>query len=64
MITKAQLKEQIDKFPESEFSIEALIERLLFINKLENRISASSRGETVPDEEMEKMFQKWSKSNG
>ena len=35
MITKEKLKEHIDKFPDKEFSIDELIERLIFIEKLE-----------------------------
>ena len=62
MITKERLKEHIDKFPDQEFSIEALIECLIFIEKLENRIAISKNGgATVSETEIKKAFEKWSK---
>ena len=55
MISKVKLKEQIDKFPEDEISIDDLIERLIFIEKLEYRISLSEKGATtLSEEEMKK----------
>jgi flagellar biosynthesis chaperone FliJ len=64
MISKTKLKEQIDKFPEDEISIDELIERLLFIEKLEKRIESSKNGNTISDKEVEKEMKKWLKSNG
>ncbi|MGM0581288.1 MAG: hypothetical protein ACQETL_11450 [Bacteroidota bacterium] len=62
MISKVKLKEQIDKFPEDEISIDDLIDRLIFIEKLENRISLSEKGATtLSEEEMKKEIEKWSK---
>lgn len=62
MITKERLKEHIDKFPENEFSIDELIERLIFIEKLEERISISKNsGSTISEAEVKKEFGKWSK---
>lgn len=62
MISKVKLKEQIDKFPEDEISIDDLIDRLIFIEKLEYRISLSEKGaSTVSEEEMRKEIEKWSK---
>lgn len=55
MISKVKLKEQIDKFPEDEISIDDLIDRLIFIEKLEYRISLSEKGATtLSEEEMKK----------
>ncbi len=55
MISKAKLKEQIDKFPEDEISLDDLIDRLIFIEKLENRISLSEKDSTtLSEEEMRK----------
>ena len=64
MISKTKLKAQIDKFPEEEISIDELIERLLFIEKLEKRIESSKKGNTISDKEVEKEMKKWLKSNG
>ena len=62
MITKERLKEHIDRFPEKEFSIEELIERLIFIEKLEERIAISKNsGATVSESEIKKELEKWSK---
>lgn len=62
MISKEKLKEQIDRFPENEISIDELIDRLIFIEKLEQRISSSERGEqTFSEEDMNREISKWSK---
>ena len=62
MISKEKLKEQIDKFPENEISIDELIDRLILIEKLEQRISSSEKGGTsLTEEEMRKEIEKWSK---
>lgn len=44
MITKEKLKQHIDNFP-NELSIDELIDRLVFIDKLEKRIVESDRAE-------------------
>jgi hypothetical protein len=64
MISKAKLKEQIDKFPEDEISIDELIERLIFIEKLGKRVASSETGETISEEQAEKEMRSWFKSNG
>lgn len=56
MIKKEKLKEHIDKFPD-ELSIDELIDRLVFIEKLERRIEQSKKGETISEDELNK----WSK---
>lgn len=49
MITKEKLKQHIDNFPNElsidELSIDELIDRLVFIDKLEKRIVESDRAE-------------------
>jgi flagellar biosynthesis chaperone FliJ len=64
MISKAKLKQHIDTFPEDEISIDELIERLIFIEKLERRVDASERGETISEKQAEKEMRSWFKSNG
>jgi hypothetical protein len=62
MITKERLKEHIDKFPDKEFSIDELIERLIFIEKLEERISISKNsGPNISEADIKKDLEKWSK---
>lgn len=62
MISKNKLKEHIDRFPEDEISIDELIDRLVFIEKLEARISLSEKGgSTITEEEMRNEIEKWSK---
>ncbi|MCF8371485.1 MAG: hypothetical protein K9H64_07675 [Bacteroidales bacterium] len=58
MITKEKLKTHIDSFPD-ELSIDELIERLLFVEKLENRIAESENNETISEAELEKEIQEW-----
>jgi hypothetical protein len=58
MITKEKLKKHIENFPE-EMSIDELIDRLIFVEKLEYRISQSKNGETISDEELKIEMEKW-----
>ena len=58
MITKAKLIKQINSFPD-ELSIDELIERLVFIEKLENRIVESENNEVISEEELKATIAKW-----
>jgi hypothetical protein len=58
MITKENLKKHIEKFPD-EMSIDDLIDRLVFVEKLENRISQSKHGETISDKDLKLEMEKW-----
>ena len=58
MITKEKLKKHIEKFPDV-MSIDDLIDRLVFVEKLENRISQSKKGETITDEDLKLQMEKW-----
>lgn len=60
MLTKKKLKEQIDKFPE-EFSIDELVERLILIEKVENGMNQSERGEILSDTDLDNEVEKWFK---
>ena len=62
MISKEKLKEHIDKFPEQEISIDELIDRLIFIEKLEERIVISEQGAaSLSEDSMKDEITKWSK---
>ncbi|RLD61477.1 MAG: hypothetical protein DRJ01_07845 [Bacteroidetes bacterium] len=58
MLTKARLKEQIDKFPE-KFSIDELVEKLILIEKIETGNKQSENGEVISESEMENEIKKW-----
>ncbi|HRC32546.1 MAG TPA: hypothetical protein PK736_03790 [Bacteroidia bacterium] len=60
MITKEKLKIHIESFPEN-ISIDELIERLIFIEKLENRIAESQQDKTISEEELKLEMAKWFK---
>lgn len=60
MISKEKLKEHIDKFPEEEISIDDLLDRLIFIEKLENRIRISEQeGSTISAPSVRDEISKW-----
>ena len=58
MLTKARIKEQIDKLPE-KFSLDELIERLILIEKIESGIKQSENGEVISEDEMDNEIEKW-----
>lgn len=58
MISKEKLISQIESFP-SELSIDELIDKLVFIDKLEQRIQKSENGETISEEELKKEMTEW-----
>jgi len=60
MISKERLIEQINEFPD-HLNIEDLIERLLFIHKIEERIKSSDEGKTISEQELEKEMAGWFK---
>ncbi|MDP2688232.1 MAG: hypothetical protein Q8O62_13485 [Aequorivita sp.] len=60
MITKAALKKHIENFPE-EFTIDELIERILFIEKLEKRIQKSNENDVVSEQKLENDMKQWFK---
>ena len=58
MITKAKLKAHIDQFPD-ELSIDELIDRLVFIDKLEKRIEKSESGDIISEKEVGQEMKEW-----
>lgn len=63
MITKEKLREYIDQFPD-ELSIDELIERLLFVQKLESRINESLQNDTIDEHTLKLQMEKWFELNG
>ena len=60
MITKKKLIQHIDKFP-SEISIDELIDKLVFIDKLEQRITSSTNNDIISEQELETEMKTWFK---
>lgn len=60
MITKAALKKHIERFPE-EFTVDELIERIIFIEKLEKRIQKSNENDIMSEEDLENEMNQWFK---
>jgi hypothetical protein len=58
MITKTRLREQLEKLPE-RFSIDELIDRLVFIEKLEKRLDLSGSDQTISEAELDNEMKKW-----
>ncbi|MGI0105363.1 hypothetical protein [Salinimicrobium sp. WS361] len=58
MLNKEKVKAQIENFP-NEFSIDDLMERLIFMEKMEKGILQSEGGEVIPDTELEKEMGTW-----
>jgi sulfur carrier protein ThiS len=57
-MTKHQVVDSLKNFPE-KFSVEDLIEKLIFIEKVEEGLVQSKNGETVPMEDAKKRLHKW-----
>ena len=62
-ITKEKLKKHIDDFPD-EISIEEVIERLIFIEKLEERLQESDKNQTIDEDQLKNEIQQWFALNG
>ncbi len=58
MLRKEKVIEQIKELPE-KFSIDELMEKLLFIYKLETAMEQSKVGQTTSHEEVKEKFKKW-----
>lgn len=58
MISKAKLKEQIENLPE-KFTIEELVERLVFMEKVDNGLDDSIQNNKVSEQELEQQMKMW-----
>ena len=59
MLTKSKLKKSINNLPES-FTIDELIDQLIFIEKVEEGIKQSKEGKTISNEDVKNIIDKWS----
>ena len=60
MITKEKLHKTIRSLPDS-FTIDELIDQLIFIEKVEEGINQSVQGKVISNEDVKQMIDKWSK---
>ncbi|MDY0344772.1 MAG: hypothetical protein RBR28_14445 [Lentimicrobium sp.] len=59
MLTKDRLKKTMANLPDS-FTIDELIEQLIFIEKVEEGLKQSENGITISNEEVKSLIDKWS----
>ena len=60
MLTRDKVINSIKDLPDS-FTIDELIDRLIFIEKVEQGLKQSEEGKVIPHEEVGKIIEKWSK---
>lgn len=60
MLTKEKLNKTITNLPDS-FTIDELIDQLIFIEKVEEGIRQSDEGKVISNEDVKLMIDKWSK---
>ena len=60
MLTKDKVNKTISRLPES-FTIDELIEQLIFIEKVEEGLKQSEEGKVYSNEDVKSMIDKWSK---
>ena len=58
MITKAKLKEQIEKLPDS-FTIDELVESLVFVEKVESGLEDSKNNKKISEQDLEDKMKAW-----
>jgi len=59
MLTRNTVRQSIDNLPDS-FTIDELIEQLIFIEKVEEGIKQSDEGKTISNDDVKSMIEKWS----
>jgi predicted transcriptional regulator len=60
MLTKERLNTTIEMLPDS-FSIDQLIDQLIFVEKVEEGLHQSEEGRVISNEDVQLMINKWSK---
>jgi len=60
MLTKEKLNKTINSLPD-KFTIDELIDQLIFIEKVEEGYQQSEEGKVVSNEDVKQMIDKWSK---
>ena len=60
MLTKNKVKKSIDNLPDS-FTIDELIDQLIFMEKIEEGLQQSEEGKVVSNEDIKNLIDRWSK---
>ncbi|MFT6709059.1 MAG: hypothetical protein ACI9VN_002352 [Patescibacteria group bacterium] len=60
MLTKEQLLKYIGKLPD-QFSIDELMDKILFLHKVEMGLEQSKNDQVTPHEQVKDRFKKWLK---
>ena len=60
MLTRSKVIQSVNNLPES-FTIDELIDRLIFIEKVEQGLKQSEEGKVVSNDDVKKIIEKWSK---
>ena len=60
MLTKDKVNKSIKSLPDS-FTIDELIDQLIFIEKVEEGLKQSEEGKVISNEDVRQMIDKWSK---
>lgn len=60
MLTKSQVINSIKEMPD-EFSIDDLMDKLIFIQRIESGLEQSKKGEVYSTKEAKEMLKKWPK---
>lgn len=60
MLSKENVLKSIEALPDS-FTIDQLIDQLLFIEKVQEGLKQSEEGKLVSNEDIKEMIEKWSK---
>ena len=60
MLSKSTVQKSIESLPQ-EFSIDELIEQLIFIEKVEEGLQQSRDGNVISHEDVKNVISKWSK---
>jgi hypothetical protein len=60
MLTKNTVRQSIDNLPDS-FTIDELIDQLIFVEKVEEGIKQSNDGKTISNDDVKSMIEKWSR---
>jgi hypothetical protein len=58
MLTKKKVKQSIENLPDS-FTIDELIDQLIFIEKIEEGIRQSETGKVISNEDVKMIIDKW-----
>jgi hypothetical protein len=60
MLTKEKVSKSINNLPDT-FTIDELIDQLIFIEKIEDGLKQSEIGKVVSNEDVKSMIDRWSK---